>query len=95
MPCGIMRSFHVKHSMTRLLPVPFELYILLLPPHHSIPLAVTLHQTPSPHYILSILCQPQPPSNIPAYNVALGRGFGVAAVRLERLLQHARVEEAI
>jgi len=43
-----------------------------------------------------VLRQSQPPPNIPAYNIALrSRGFGLAPVRLERLLQHACVEEAI
>jgi hypothetical protein len=49
---------------------------------------------PLPSSVL-VLRQPQPPSNVPAYDVALG-GLGCfASVRFECLLQHASVEEAI
>jgi hypothetical protein len=41
-----------------------------------------------------VLSQPQPPSNIPAYNVALD-GLGLASIGIECLSEHARVEETI
>jgi hypothetical protein len=62
-----------------LYPIPFHPYV---PDHH-----------PGLEYL--ILGQPQPASNVPAYHVALDRRFGLASVRLESLLQHACVEEAI
>jgi hypothetical protein len=42
-----------------------------------------------------VLRQSQPPPNIPAYDVALGRLGRFAPVGFECLLQHASVEETI
>jgi hypothetical protein len=48
------------------------------------------HWSPS----ISVLSQPQPPPDIPAYNVALD-GFVVRSIGIESLTEHSRIEEAI
>lgn len=44
-----------------------------------------------------VLRQPEPPSNIPPYHVAVDHRFGslVLVVGIERLAQHAGVEESV
>jgi hypothetical protein len=42
----------------------------------------------------SVLSQPQPPPNIPAYHVALD-GFVLRSICVECLTKHSRIEEAI
>lgn len=65
----------------------------ILPALTTTPLSPPSLPPPTPY---SVLGEPKPTSNIPAYNVALDRFAGIgASIRIERLAKHARVEEAI
>ena len=92
--CGeVMKGLRCKitsHAFPFPLPLPLPYKTTALPTLQPNPF-FPFTSTPSQH---SVLSQPQPPSNVPAYNVALD-GFGLCAIGVERLPQHASVEEAI